>query len=302
MRRFAVVFFGLMMMASAMVTGGGLLASPAEGLRADTATLTGTGGATSQRSARQFASSSPGYVLAAADGGIFAFGRAFHGSAAGLALRAPIAGIAATPDGGGYWLVAADGGVFAFGDAHFYGSITGITLNNPVEGIAATPDGGGYWLVASDGGVFAFGDAHFHGRLRLLAPVVGIATTGDGNGYWLLTDNRQAFPFGDALAVLPTPFNYGYVAIARISGTTRGIVVVNIDGTRYTFNAKDAGCPPISPVAPAMNAGIVGIATVAPHCGEWLAGWDGGVFAFGAPFLGSAASLRLVARVVGIAS
>ena len=59
----------------------------------------------------------PGYVLAAADGGVFVFGRAFHGSAAGLHLRAPIRGVASTPDGDGYWLVAADGGVFAFGTA-----------------------------------------------------------------------------------------------------------------------------------------------------------------------------------------
>jgi hypothetical protein len=302
MRRVAVRLAGVLAVA-AMVTGSGLSASPADGLHKNTSVRSfRTASVRSQGPTNQIVSPAAGYVLGAADGGVFVFGRAFHGSAAGLALRAPIAGIASTPDGGGYWLTAADGGVFAYGDARFYGSMTGITLNNPVEGIAATPDGRGYWLVASDGGVFAFGDAHFYGRLSLLAPVVGIATTGDGNGYWLLTDNGQAFPFGDALSVLPTPFNYGYVAIARIAGTTRGIVVATWDGTRYTFNATDVGCPPIAPFARSMNAGIVGITTVAPHCGQWLAGSDGGVFAIGAPFLGSAANLHLAGRIVGITS
>ena len=59
------------------------------------------------------------------------------------ALRAPIVGIAATPDGGGYWLVASDGGVFTFGDAQFFGSTGAMVLNKPVVGIAATPDGDG---------------------------------------------------------------------------------------------------------------------------------------------------------------
>ncbi len=63
-----------------------------------------------------------GYWLAAADGGVFAFGDAgFYGAV--RALHAPIVGMAATPDGRGYWLAAADGGVFAFGDAGFYGAV-----------------------------------------------------------------------------------------------------------------------------------------------------------------------------------
>ena len=35
--------------------------------------------------------------------------------------EAPVAGMAATPDGRGYWFVGSDGNVFSFGDAHFYG-------------------------------------------------------------------------------------------------------------------------------------------------------------------------------------
>jgi hypothetical protein len=63
-----------------------------------------------------------GYWFVASDGGIFAYGDAtFHGSAGGMALSAPIVGMAADPATGGYWLLGAGGAVFAYG-APFYGS------------------------------------------------------------------------------------------------------------------------------------------------------------------------------------
>ncbi len=69
-----------------------------------------------------------GYWLAAADGGIFAFGdAAFHGSMGGHPLNQPIVGMATTPGGGGYWEVASDGGLFSFGDASFLGSWAATT-------------------------------------------------------------------------------------------------------------------------------------------------------------------------------
>jgi hypothetical protein len=248
-----------------------------------------------------------GYILAARDGGVFAFGRAFHGSAAGLPLHAPISGVAATPDGGGYWLVASDGGVFAFGDAHFFGSMGGISLNQPIEGIAATPDGGGYWLVASDGGVFAFGDAGFFGSLsgaHILAPVVGIATTAAGNGYRLLTNGGELFAFGDARVPGGPPAvqapTGAYVGIARVAGTIRGVVLVTSDGTRAMFDAEATPDCPSAPIT-AMNAAMVGIAGTA-SCEVWLTASDGGVFAFGTRFLGSTVRLALAAPIVGIAS
>ena len=47
----------------------------------------------------------------ARDGGVFTYGEpTFDGSAGSLVLDAPIAGMAATGDGGGYWLVAATAG------------------------------------------------------------------------------------------------------------------------------------------------------------------------------------------------
>jgi hypothetical protein len=67
-----------------------------------------------------------GYVLVAADGGVFRFGDAsFHGSLGGVKLAAPIVAIVLTPDGGGYQLTGNDGGVFSFGDAVFAGSAYG---------------------------------------------------------------------------------------------------------------------------------------------------------------------------------
>ena len=184
----------------------------------------------------------------------------------------------------------------------------GKPLNRPVNGIASTPDGRGYWLISSDGGVFAFGEARFFGSLsgaHVLAPIIGIASTGDGKGYWLLSDQGEAFAFGDALAsgappALQAPTD-AYVGIARIPGTARGIVLTTWDGMRTVFDPGKSGCrSSYSPIT-VMNTAVVGIATAA-GCGVRLAGADGGVFTFGAPFRGSAASLRLNAEIVGIAS
>jgi hypothetical protein len=125
------------------------------------------------------ASAQYGALLAAADGGVFAFcGAPFYGSMGGQHLNQPIVGIAATPDGGGYWLVASDGGVFSFGDAGFHGSMGGQHLNQPMVAIAANPDGTGYWTASSDGGVFSFGDAPFRGSAVGAGTLEGIAASG----------------------------------------------------------------------------------------------------------------------------
>ncbi|HET6966383.1 MAG TPA: Ig-like domain-containing protein [Acidimicrobiales bacterium] len=82
---------------------------------------------------------SPGYWLASADGGVFAFaGAYFKGSLAGYPLNAPIVAFAPTSDGKGYWLTSADGGVFAFGDAYFKGSLAGYPLKAPIRAFAST--------------------------------------------------------------------------------------------------------------------------------------------------------------------
>jgi hypothetical protein len=177
-----------------------------------------------------------GYWLAAADGGVFAFGDArFFGSEGGTPLNAPVVGIASTPDGGGYWLAAADGGVFAFGDARFFGSEGATPLNVPVVGMAAAPGGGGYWLVAGDGGVFSFGSAPFAGSLggtMLEHPVVGMAAPAAGPGYLLATSD-----FG-----LLTPGTVpGVLAECTIPSDTpqprpSSIVLACADGNAYLAN------------------------------------------------------------------
>jgi len=189
-----------------------------------------------------------GYWLTASNGGVFAFGAPFYGSAGALQLVRPVVGMATTADGGGYWLVASDGGIFAYGDAAFYGSMGGRPLNQPIVGMAATPDGRGYWLVASDGGIFAYGDASFYGSMGgepLNQPIVGMAATPDGRGYWLVASDGGIFAYGDA------PF----------LGST-GNIVLN------------------SPVAGMQSGGAAG--------GYRLVAGDGGVFSFGTPFDGSA--------------
>ena len=123
--------------------------------------------------------------MAAADGGVFAFGDAtFGGSLAGTHLNAPVVGISVDPLTGGYRLVGADGGVFSF-DAPFQGSAAGVHLDAPVIGMATDSETGGYWLGAADGGVFAYG-APFYGShgLRGPGPVTGIAS--EPYGYWLV--------------------------------------------------------------------------------------------------------------------
>ena len=171
--------------------------------------------------------SSQGTVLAARDGGVFAYGTApFEGSMGGQQLNAPIVGVATTPDGPGYWLVASDGGVFAFGDAPFEGSMGGQHLNAPIVGIASTRNGQGYWLVAADGGVFAFGNAGFHGSMggqHLNAPVVGAVAT-DHGGYWLVASDGGVFSFGGA-------------AFYGSAGGTR----LNAPGDRRGGHARRAG-------------------------------------------------------------
>jgi len=204
-----------------------------------------------------------GYRLVGSDGGVFDFGSAsFHGSASGYPIPAPIAGMAATPDGAGYWLVGRDGTVYPYGDARFLGQTSGDHLAAPIVGMAATPDGAGYWLVGQDGGVFSFGDAAFRGStgaLHLAAPIVGMAATPDGAGYWLVGQDGGVFSFGDA----------------AFRGSTGALH---------------------------LAAPIVGMAATPDGAGYWLVGQDGGVFSFGdAAFMGSTGGRHLGGPVVAVA-
>jgi len=244
-----------------------------------------------------------GYTLVGADGGAFAFGSPFCGSAGALALHAPVVGAAKAPDGPGYWLVGADGGVFAFGGAPYYGSMSGAKLTRPIVAMAVTPDGRGYWLVGADGGVFAFGDAGYFGSMshaHLGAPVVSMAPSVDGSGYWLVGADGGVFAFGDAQY-------FGSMAKRRLAApivglavdvTTAGYWLVGADGGVFAFGATYFGS--LGRHAPARP--VVGMAATTDGYGYWLVGADGGVFAFGdAPYDGSMAQARLRAPVRALA-
>jgi hypothetical protein len=251
----------------------------------------GGGRAVAQVSSQPAPQYSPGYWLAAADGGIYHFQTTDFGSLRGIALNKPIVGGAATPDGLGYWLVASDGGVFSFGDAHFEGSTGGITLNKPVVGMAADPNGG-YWLVASDGGVFAYGGAPFYGStggITLNKPVVAIVPTATGRGYWLVASDGGVFAYGDAKFEGST----GGVALDKpvvgmAADPNGGYWLVASDGGVFSFG----GAPFYgSTGGVTLDAPVVGIAASPSGHGYWMAGADGGVFNYGdAEFLGSAGS------------
>ena len=245
----------------------------------------------------------PGYTLASSDGGVFTFATPFCGSAGGLALHAPVVGLATAPNTGGYWLAGADGGVFAYGGAPFYGSMGGVALARPVVGIAATRDGRGYWLVGADGGVFAFGDAQYFGSvstLHLTAPVVGIEPSVDGAGYWLVGADGGVFAFGDAQffgSMAKRHLHAPVVGMAVDIGTA-GYWLVGADGGVFGFGATFYG----SLGALTLARPVVGMAATTDGHGYWLVGADGGVFTFGdAPFDGSMAQTHLNGPVRGIA-
>ena len=177
-----------------------------------------------------------GYWEVAADGGIFAFGKArFHGSTGSVHLNQPIVGMAPTPDGRGYWEVARDGGVFAFGDAGFHGSAAGQVQGDPVVGLAATPDGQGYWEATSTGAVYAFGDARYAGGAPAGSTVVAI--TAGTSGYRLATsaggiDDFGGAPFLGSAARVPIAGS-----LIGMSSATTGYVAVGSDGGIFSFGA-----------------------------------------------------------------
>ena len=203
--------------------------------------------------------------------------------------------MATTPDGKGYWLTQAQGGVFSYGDAPFEGSLPGlrVTPAAPITGMAAA-SGGGYWLVGADGGVFAFGNAPFYGSLQTkhVAPagaIVGITATPDRGGYWLVGADGKVFAFGDAaaaggqdngvrrVALLPTADGAGYVLP---SSTGQAPAVYGDASTTFSTEASSGPMP--------LDALVTGAAMAPGATGYWLAGADGGIFAYGsAPFDGS---------------
>ncbi len=244
-----------------------------------------------------------GYYEVDQGGRVFGFGNvarcgSFTAPAAGPSP--PVAGIAATPDGGGYWLVDRAGRVLAFGDARSYGSLPRAPANSPVVGLTALPDGQGYWLLTSAGQVFAFGQARSYGPRGTLhppAPVVGMAATADGRGYWVADADGEVWSFGDAthqgrLAGRSTSI----VGIAA-DPATHGYWLVSPHGAVYSFGAPFLGSVP----AGTTETAISGIQADPGGGGYRLVDGGGALFCFGtATHLGSAATAHPTRAVVGI--
>jgi hypothetical protein len=251
-----------------------------------------------------------GYVEAASDGGVFAFGNAaFCGSTGGMTLNAPVVGIAEAPGGNGYYEVASDGGIFSFGPgATFYGSMGGQPLNAPIVGIAEAPGGNGYYEVASDGGIFSFGPgATFYGSMGgqpLNAPIVGIAAVPGGNGYYEVASDGGIFSFGPGATFYGSmggkPLNKPIVGIAAVPGGN-GYYEVASDGGIFSFGPGATFYGSMG--GKALNKPIVGIAAVPGGNGYYEVASDGGIFSFGpgATFYGSMGGQPLNKPIVGIA-
>jgi hypothetical protein len=241
-----------------------------------------------------------GYWLVASDGGIFAFGAPFYGSAGGARLLQPVVGMAGTPDGGGYWLAAADGGLFTYGNANFAGG--GVGGNAVTVGIARPPGGGGYWLATAAGRVAAFGSARDFGSITvpLAQPIVGIASTPDGGGYWLVATDGGIFSFGDAVF-------YGSTGAQRLNRPIVGMAST-ASGHGYWLVASDGGIFAFGDAPYLGSTGgialvrpVVGMAATADGGGYWMVASDGGIFTFGdAQFCGSTGGFALQRPIVAI--
>jgi hypothetical protein len=279
-----------------------------------------------------------GYVLLAADGGVFPFGVPYLGSAASDAARCPevsvsvdvgppvkqgsCGSIAVTPDGKGYWILnTVDGRIWRYGDAGDFGDPARTRADGRVDPVLAMPEivanpvGTGYWVYEVGfngvGLLQPFGDAPYWGDTTLRAKQLHLAFRGfpaamasrpDGTGYWESYSDGGVFAFHNAKF-------YGSMATRHLaapivgfasSASGNGYWLVASDGGVFAFgDAKFAG----SMAGRGLNAPIVGMVRNPAGPGYWLAASDGGVFAFGgAPFLGSMAHVGLNGLIVGIAA
>lgn len=148
-----------------------------------------------------------GYLLVAADGGVFAFGDArFEGSCPGIGGcfgGTGIADVMTDGSGNGYWVVSYAGDVQAFGDAvNDGGPAASLPYATVVRSGAGTPTGQGYWILFSDGEIYSYGDAIYRGspfgQVQFSNPAEAIFTTSDGGGYWVTTANGAVYAYGDA--------------------------------------------------------------------------------------------------------
>jgi hypothetical protein len=280
----------------------------------------GVEGSTAVLDASRAAPSNSGYWLEAADGGVFAFGAPFLGSAT-QRCDLDCFGFGATASGQGYWIVnpsATRTDLYGFGDGPNISFQTPpLSESGPFTAVAPSASGKGGWVLYEDTGVVApFGDAKWFGDGTGIAGCcrewppfgtnipyfAGIASTPDGGGYWLVGIDGGVFAFGDASfygSMGGKPLNAPVSGIAR-SNDGHGYWLVAVDGGVFSFgDAAFHGSMGGKP----LNEEMVGITASPDGRGYWTAAMDGGVFAFGdAPFLGSMAGHPLAHWIDGIAT
>jgi hypothetical protein len=156
------------------------------------------------------------------------------------------------------------------------GDCSSTLVPGTVSGIASAPSGG-YWVLSSTGQVSGCG-AKPHGSLNDgLSTVGGLQTDRPpaviasspvaGNGFWLLGGGGQVLPFGHA----------------RFHGQYSGAAGLAISGTG-----------PTASVNPADILTFTAMAAMPNGKGYWLANAYGHVFAYHAPYYGSADFSRAV--------
>jgi hypothetical protein len=145
-----------------------------------------------------------GYLLVAADGGVFAFGDAkFHGSCPAIGgCNGSV--VAVVPDQGelGYWVVTSTGHVYAFGNAASIVASHATAVAAPITGAAATPSGHGFLMTDALGDVYSDGDVPVMGvpptGLGFANLIRSVVPTSTGHGYWLFGAAGAVYPYGDA--------------------------------------------------------------------------------------------------------
>lgn len=185
-----------------------------------------------------------GYYVLRANGAVYGYGVATHGSLAGTltyGTTAPVlaAAIAVDPSTGGYWIATSTGNVVGF-EAPNYGSPLashdGRYDANPVTALAAAGDGAGYYVLHANGSIDNFG-AVAHGALSAAATVdVGgfasaLALDSATGGYYVAVDDTPyrgyENPLRDVTSLLPQEVDQGvdYCASGPVYAMGDGTVV-----------------------------------------------------------------------------
>ncbi|MHB1986704.1 MAG: hypothetical protein ACYCSF_01775 [Acidimicrobiales bacterium] len=247
------------------------------------------------------------YDLVSQSGAVTSFGQAANfGGTENMTLRAPIVGMATTPDGRGYWLVGQNGSVYNLGDAHFFGSPGNGPLPPPAHDVIAivpTNDGQGYWLCDASGVVTAYGDAP---KLPSLAPglagtpIVGFAVLHNETGAWVVNAAGDVFQLGQADlygSLQSRTLAYPIVSMAA-PANGGGYWLVDSKGNVTAFG--DAAPPTKLP--PTLSTPVVDMTAAPSGLGYWAVAAGGYVIPGGVPSRGGASGLSGSSQIAGIAT